>query len=387
MSKAKLIYLVKHNAFIKNSYVILGSLFFKFLGLFIKIDPNLVLIVPNTGSTFSGSPKDIYDYMQSHDVYRDYNCVWAFNDPQKMAEQYNLRTVKFDSLSYFLTSLKAKYWITDINVERGLHYKKKETIFLNTWHGVALKKIGNDDPKSARYDYSDLDFLCVSGNYDKKVFSSALNAPESSFLECGMPRNDRLFKTTEKEKQELRQQMDIPNDKKVIIYVPTWRDSTDNGKSFGLKIQADFEKWERELSNDYVLLFRAHSRTTSLMNLEFNEFIRDYSTYPDLNDMMIVADVLITDYSSVVFDYAILGKPFICFGYDYEAYLQERGCYFDPEEEYPGGVLRTEDQVIDKLLNMDITKESQNTLFLKERFMNYTHGNATQTCVEKLFDR
>lgn len=386
ISKNRIIYIIKHNHIIKACYVFLGSLFFKILGIFISIDNNVVLFVPNTGQTYSGSPRDIYEYMLTNEKYKDFNCIWAFNNPEKMANQFELNVVKFDSFSYFITCLKAKYWIADINVERGLHFKKKGTIFLNTWHGVAMKKIGNDDSKSARYDYSNLDFLCVSGEYDKNVFSSALNAPQSSFLECGMPRNDRLFKVTEDEVIELRKRLSIPNDKKVIVYVPTWRDSHDNGKTFGLNIQADFEKWQNVLQHEYVLLFRAHSRTTNLSKIEFNDFIRDYSNYSDLNDLLIVADILITDYSSVVFDYSILEKPFICFGYDYDLYIKERGFYFDPEEVFPNGVLKSEFEVLKKIDELNFHEECKKTKIIKEKFMDLSFGDATKVCVEKVFE-
>lgn len=382
--KQRLIYFVKHSPLIKAIYVGLGSLLLRFLGLFVPIQQNLVLIVPNTGRDFSGSPKDIFDYMKIKEDYKNFSFVIALNTPEEVVIN-GAQLVKFDSFKYFMTSLKAKYWITDINVERGLHYKKRGTKFLNTWHGVALKKIGNDDPKSARYNYKDVDYLCVSGAYDKKVYKSALNAQEKSFLEVGMPRNDRLFAATPKEKNALRHTLNIPEGKKVLLYVPTWRDSQDRGKSYALDVQADFTYWQEKLGKDYVLLFRAHSRTTKLMNLEFNDFLRDYSEYPDLNDLLIVADVLITDYSSVVCDYAILEKPAICFGYDYEAYQEERGFYIDLDEVFPNGIYKDQNQVIEYLETMSYNDECQKTRAIKQKFMEYSQGKATQLCVEALF--
>lgn len=386
-SKAQFVYLVKHNAFVKYLYVRLGSMILSTLGKFVKTDPNLVLFVPNTGASFSGSPRVIYEYIKTEENYSHLKCIWAFNEPEKVSKEFELHVVKLDSISYFLYSLRAKYWVADINIERGLHYKKKDTIYLNTWHGVALKKIGNDDPKSAKYDFSNLNFLCISGSHDKKVFKSALKACESSFLECGMPRNDRLFNVTSVERQMLRKKLGIPSDKKVIAYIPTWRDSTDKGKTFSLKIRADFQKWESELSEKYILIFRAHQRTNQLMDLKFTNFLRNYSDYNDLNDILIVADVLITDYSSVVFDYSILEKPFICFAYDYEDYLDERGFYFDPEKVYPQGIIKNEDDVLFRLKNLDIRLESQKTADLKRQFMSYSSGDATRVCVEKLFGK
>ena len=382
--RSVLIYEIKHNNVLKKVYTFIGSTALRFLGIFIRTDENLVLFVGNIGKSFSGSPYEIYHYMQGNDKYRKYKCIWAFNNPEDF-KKYRLNTVKFDTLAYFASALKAKYWITDVNAERSLKFKKKETKYLNTWHGVALKKIGNDDKSSGRYDYSNIDYLCVSGEHDKRVYTSALNAKPSCLLECGMPRNDRLFFTTESERTELRKKLNIPEGKKVILYAPTWRDSVNAGVSYDLNIPVDFKKWEKLLAYDYVLFIRAHDRTTKLMKIDFNSFVKDYSRYEPLDDLLIVTDVLITDYSSIVFDYSILEKPFICFGYDFEQYCRERGTYFDPEKVYPNGVLKTEEEVLDALAHINWKKECENTRILKKKFMEYSHGKATETCVKSLF--
>jgi CDP-glycerol glycerophosphotransferase len=369
---------------LKKIYILLGSVGLNILGWFIKTDDKLVLFVANIGKNFSGSPYEIFKYMQQCEAYKEFNCVWAFNDPNKF-EEYNLNMIRFDSLKYFITALKAKYWITDVNIERSLNFKKKNTIYLNTWHGVALKKIGNDDKNSGRYDYSNVDFLCVSSEYDKKVYTSALNANSNAFLECGMPRNDALFGIGEDDIIFAKETLGIPKDKKVILYAPTWRDSINNGKSFDFDVPLDFRKWEKVLGNEYVVLFRAHDRTTKLLHIEFNDFVRDFSHYEPLNDLLIASDILITDYSSIVFDYSILEKPFFCFGYDYEQYCSERGIYFDAEQVYPHGVFRDENSLLQTIINIEWETECRNTKKINDRFMAYSHGNATQQCVEALF--
>lgn len=386
MSKAKISYYIKHSSALKAIYVGCGSLLLRFVGLFVKQDSNLILFVSNIGKSFSGSPYALYEYICAHSEYSQYHCIWAFNEPKKYSE-HNLDTVRFDSIEYFITALKAKYWITDVNIERSLKFKKNSTVYLNTWHGVALKKIGNDDKNSGRYDYSNLDYLCVSGEHDKRVYTSALKASKNCFLECGMPRNDELFLANAEKKQRIRKKLGIPDGKKVILYAPTWRDSINNGVSFDLKIPVNFKRWEEELGEEYILFFRAHDRTTRVMDIEFNEFIQNYSNYEPLTDLLIVCDVLITDYSSIVFDYSILEKPFICFGYDYDRYCQERGVYFDARKEYPQGVLLDENEVLHRIHSLDIDKECEKTRIIREKFMEYSKGNATALCIRKLFEK
>ena len=101
------------------------------------------------------------------------------------------------------------------------------------------------------------------------------------------------------------------------------------------------------------MLLRTHPYTTRLMNVQFNDFVLNYTDYPEVNDLLIVADVLISDYSSINLDFCIMGKPMICFGYDYDEYNKSRGFYYDLEEEMPNGVMRTENEVLNHLKTLD----------------------------------
>jgi CDP-glycerol glycerophosphotransferase len=172
-----------------------------------------------------------------------------------------------------------------------------------------------------------------------------------------------------------------------MLYAPTWRDSTNKGKSYDLNVPIDLKKWEQQLGDRYVLLFRAHDRTTAVMNIQYNNFVRNYCDYADINDLYIAADLLITDYSSVIFDYSILGKPLFCFAYDYEDYKKERGMYFNPEEVYPGGVIRTEDALLARIQQTKLGKDQPEILAFNQKFMEYGKGEATRTCVERLFEK
>lgn len=379
--KQRLVYILKHNLFIQKLYKVCMSAFFKVLGLFIPLDSQQVLFVSFMGSKFNDSPKAIYDYMQRHPDYSKYHCVWAFEHPEDFPE---LDTVKIDTPKYFLTALKAKYWVTNTNIERGLTFKKKSQVYLNTWHGIALKKIGNDCPGRKDYNFKTLDYLCVSGEYDEKVFRFAFRAEEESYLRCGMPRNDRLWNAGEADRAAAREKLQIPNGKKVILYAPTWRDSVDGGKSYAIKPPIDFALWKEKLGDEYVLLFRAHHITTKVLNVQFDDFIRDASNYPDVNELMIAADLLITDYSAIAFDYSILCKPIFCFAYDYETYLAERGTYFDIDEKYPNPSCRDEKELLTRIAEMDYAHECDNTRKFRDTFVQY-HNDATVACVEKLF--
>ena len=381
--KQRIVYLLKHSVLIQKIYKITMSAVFRFLGIFVVTDEKLILFSSFMGSNFNDSPKVIYEYIKSHEEFSGYECVWAFEHPEKFS---CLKTVKIDTLKYFLTALKAKYWVTNTNIERGLSFKKKKTVYLNTWHGIALKKIGNDCPGRKDYNFNSLDFLCVSGRYDEEVFRTAFSAKESSYLRCGMPRNDRLWKADDSERLAMREKLGIRGDKKVILYAPTWRDSVDGGKSYAIKLPIDFDRWKKELGEDYVVFFRAHHITTKVLDVQFDEFIRDASDYPDVNDLMIASDLLITDYSAIAFDFSILCRPILCYAYDYDTYLAERGTYFDMNEKYPNKSIKTEDELLSRISALDVETEAEKTKAFRDNFIEYKTDSA-RTCVEALLGK
>ena len=358
------------------------SLVFRVWGLFIPVDDHLVIFVSFMGVGFNDSPKAIYDYLINHPEYKDYRFIWAFEHPEKHSE---INTVKIDTFEYFKTALKAKYWITNTNIERGLKFKKKNQVYLNTWHGIALKHIGNDCPGRKDFNFKNVDHLVVSGNYDEKVWESAFNADPASYLKCGMPRNEELWLATEEQKQVMRGKLAIPADKKVILYAPTWRDSTDGGKSYEIKPPVHFDLWKKELGDEYVVLFRAHHQTTKVLGVKYDEFVRDASDYPAVNDLMIASDMLITDYSAIAFDYSVLCKPLFCYAYDYDSYLSERGTYFDIDEKYPNKSCRTEEELLSRIKNIDYDIECSNTRRFRDEFIQYGVG-ATEACVKAEFE-
>ena len=380
--RQRLIYILKHNSFIQAVYRVVMSFVFRVLGLFIPIDDHLVIFVSFMGMGFNDSPKAIYDYLNSHSEYKDYRFVWAFEHPDKYPD---LNTVKIDSFAYFRTALKAKYWVTNTNIERGLKFKKKKQVYLNTWHGIALKHIGNDCPGRKDFNFKNIDHLVVSGDYDEKVWKSAFNADPDSYLKCGMPRNDELWLSTEEQKQEIRKKLSIPSDKKVILYAPTWRDSTDGGKSYAIKPPIHFDVWKKELGDEYIVLFRAHHQTTKVLGVVYDDFVRDASDYPAVNDLMIAADLLITDYSAIAFDFSVLCKPIFCYAYDYDSYLADRGTYFDIDEKYPNKSCRTEEELLSRIKDINYEAECSNTKRFRDDFIRYGVG-ATEACVKSLFD-
>ncbi|MDO4547349.1 MAG: CDP-glycerol glycerophosphotransferase family protein [Clostridia bacterium] len=380
--RSRIDYVLKHNPLAQAAYVNAVSLAMRVFGAFVKTDDKLILFSAH-GRGYNDSPRAIYEAMKKDSRFDGYKFVWAVENPKK-ANIPGCAVIAPDTPGYFMTSLKAGYWITCVNIERGLRYKKKDTRYLNTWHGIPLKTIGNAANGRKDYDFSHIDFFCCSCEYDKAIYQRDFGVKPQSLIESGLPRNDALYRADGNKVKAVRDKLSIPDGKKAILYAPTWRDSTDGGMSFTLKPPIDLELWREKLADDYVLLVRAHAYTDALDVKGGDGFVRDVSDYPDVNELMIASDILITDYSSIAFDYAILLRPIICFGYDYEEYKKSRGLYLDLDDVMPSGVVRDERTLLARIENMDYVAEAQKTRGFKDAFLQYG-SDATRICINALF--
>lgn len=383
--RARLDYILKHNYLIYRIFNLCVSSVLKIIGIFISTDKKMV-IFSGQARKYNDSSRSLYEYMLAHpEKYGQYQCVWALEDPEHVDIPGNPIKIKADTMEYFKMTLRAKYWITCVNIERSLHYKKKGCRYLNTWHGTPFKHIGNDAGGRKDFDFGSVDYFCYASEYEKEIYKRAFRTRDESMIPTGLPRNDELYRVTPQEIKNIKERLGLPLDKKIILYAPTWRDSTDNGKTYAIKPPIDAKRWEKELKDGYIVLFRMHTYTNKLLGLEFNDTLRDYSAYPNVNDLFKVADILISDYSASMADYAILERPVLCFTYDYEQYREERGLYVDYATDMPSGILRTEDDVLNYIMMMDYEAECEKTRVMIKEKLIHLGGNATELCLEKLF--
>ncbi len=381
----KLDYLIKHNKIIQNIYVFTFSFIFKVLGLFFKVDSKQIMFQSLIGRTYGDSPKVIYDELKRNEKFKDYHFVWAFKNPEKF-KNLDCKIVKLDSLSYFIQLFKSKYWISNVGIERGLKFKKKSQIYINTWHGIPIKKIGNSQSNRSDYDYSDVDLMLSSCEYEKKIFINDFNVKPQNIILSGMPRNDRLYSAKTENVEMLKDKLGLPQNKKIILYAPTWRESVDGGKEYKIAPPIDIEKWKKRLGNDYILLFRMHHLVTKQLDIKFDDFVHDFSEYNDVNDLMIISDILISDYSALIFDYSILEKPIISFAFDYDDYKKRRGVYIELNDILPGSIVEIEDDLLDFILSEKIEVAKNNAIKIKKEFMPL-NGISTAMCLNYIQER
>ncbi len=373
----KIAWLIKHVPFIQWLYQKTMSFTFRIMGLFIPMDDKLVLLSSYGGDQFSDSPKVLFEAMKADSRFTDFHYIWAFGDPAKY-DVSGADKVRIDTLPYFKSALRAKIWITNVNIERGLHFKKRLQIYLNTWHGTGPKKGGNAVKGRKDYDFSYVDIVCVDGKYARDEMVNWFNAKDENLLYSGRPREDELLTFDESTTKYVCEKLNIPEGKKVLLYMPTWRE-------YG-NIELNTELWETQLSDEYVMLVRAHHFAKKGIPISNKQFWTDVSAYPNVNELYWIADVLISDYSSAFFDFGLLGKPMVCFGYDYEKYEAGNGFLMDLKNEFPSGIKRTEQEVIAFIRSMDYKVESIRCKAYVDGYVKHP-GSATQMCIDRIYEK
>ena len=378
--KQRLTNFLKYNRIAYGIYFAVMGFCINVLKLFVKTDDKLILFNSYAGRKFDDSPKAIYEVMRKDKRFSGYKLVWAFHQPDKYEATTKIKT---DGLKYFTTALKARVWVTNSSVERGLNFTGKNTFYFNTWHGTPMKKMGSDiDSSNTSFGSkgeNHFDIMMSQGRFETEIFSRAFKIPEERFLESGLPRNDILANYTEDYRKNIRAKLGISDDKMVILYAPTFREyEKDENNGVVMAPPLSLDKWKENLS-DSVLLMRAHYEVSKVMNIQENESVRNMTSYSDINDLYIAADVLISDYSSVFFDYSITGKPMLHFTYDYDKYSSKRGMYFDIREYIDGAT--TEDELIEMIKSLDYEKASERTVAFRDRFINF-YGHAADAAVD-----
>ena len=388
--KSRIKAFVKRNKLIYSMYFYIGSFLLRLLGLFIKTDPNLILFISYGGQKYDDSPRVVYEYIRKHPVSSDHKYVWAFIEPDKFPQVEN--RVKVDTLHYFVTAMRAGIWITNSSASRGLNFRKKSTQNMLFTHGLTgIKKIGCDIQKSEKAFkigfHEQFDAIFVEGKKEIPLLAHAWQMDPAVFHTTGLPRNDDLATVTQKEINSIKDRFGIPQSKRVILYAPTFREFSraEDGRN-ALGIPIDFSKWAAALGQEYVLLVTAHYEVAKLLNeLPKNDFVINAFQYPVLNDLIKVSDILISDYSSIIFDYSIMDRPIFCYGYDYDSYAIERGLYTDLDKLFSKGVLRTEDMLLDAIVHIDYDAECAYTKrHIKEAYIA-SYGNAAQKAVSIIF--
>lgn len=342
---------------------------------------------------YSGQPKYIYEKMLELGLDEKYDFVWAYNKESKIPG--NPVIIKRRSEHYFDMLRASSYWIT--NISFPILKPNQDIIHIHTTHGTPYKRMGTDIEStdknvtkgSISREVGTWNYLLSPSDYAKKIFKRSFEY-DGPIINKGYPANDIFYEDTSIKEQEIKNKLNIDSDKKIILYCPTFRDyEVDDNNRKKYTHLLDLEKICDNLGNDYIILMRLHYSILKQLDLSerVKNIIIDLSNYDDIAELYLISDILITDYSSVFFDFAHSKKPILFYVPDIKKYSSLRGLYSEVKENLPGPEIYDEDELIQCIKNItDVKKEYANKYdkFYK-KFCGLGHGNASEEVINIIF--
>ena len=425
-----------------NAY---GLLHYRLTTFWLGTDDHTVLFASFDGRAYSDSPRAIFEHMVRSREFEGCTLVWGVRKAKvaklrktvrKLREEVypeiaGIPSEKLDAESlpgpkivvvgyngkqwrrYLAT---AKYWVLNFKVPDYLR-PKRDQVFLQTWHGTPLKRLGYDlehfdnvlntrEGMQRRYglETEKFSWFVSPSPFATEKFKSAWRMEEHGkdgiILQTGYPRNDILTTHTPSDVDRIKARIFghfyLPYEQKVkrptiVLYAPTYRsDHHESGKGYTYDDELDFERLRAEFGDDVIVLFRTHWLIAGRFDFErYAGFVYNVSGYDDMSDLYLISDVLITDYSSSMFDFSILKRPMIFYMYDLEHYRDEsNGFYFDPEEVLPGPIVRTEDELVGALHDVVEGRFAYDERYerFNERFNSLEDGHASERVVNAVLD-
>ncbi|MBH1940371.1 bifunctional glycosyltransferase family 2 protein/CDP-glycerol:glycerophosphate glycerophosphotransferase [Mobilitalea sibirica] len=374
---------------------------FLYVHYFIKkpLKDNWVIFESFFGKSYSDSPKYVYEYLAKN-YPGQYKFIWVINK-RNTKIPYKHKKIKRFGIRYSYYLARCKYFV--FNGRQPEWVKKRPgSVFLQTWHGTPLKKLVFDieDVSSATPKYKQQvykqsrawDYLIAPNAFCSETFRRCFMF-EKKMLETGYPRNDILHSPDKNLLAgKIRKKLSIPKGKKVILYAPTWRDDEFYAKGkYKFELHLNLDLLKQELGEDYVILIRTHYFIADSLDVSaLKGFAYNVSKYDDISELYLISDILITDYSSVFFDYAGLKRPMLFFTYDLDKYRDVlRGFYIDIEREVPGPLLFTSEDVINAIHHIDEIQDRYHDRYEKfyQRFCAWEDGHASEKVVKSVFGK
>jgi CDP-glycerol glycerophosphotransferase len=358
-----------------------------------KIDNNLIFFESFKGQSYSHNPKYIYEKMLELGYASKYTFVWSYEGDLKIPG--NPVIVNRDEDTYYKYLATSKFWIN--NISFPVKEKREDIIFLQTTHGTPLKRMGIDiENASSKIVTGNItreaekwDYLIAPNKYSHDIFLRAFMY-EKTILNTGYPANDIFYADVlESKKSQIKSDLGLDENKQIILYAPTFRDlEVDNEGNHYFNLEIDLDLLNTNFNDDYIILLRLHYIISNIVTIngDLKDFVLDVSFYDDIHELCLISDILITDYSSVFFDFAHTKKPILFFTPDFMDYESTRGLYLDIRKDLPGPLLFDMQDLINGIKNIDEIernfKDSYHEFY--KIYCNWGHGNASKKVVNTL---
>lgn len=314
------------NSFLGWLFLAISLLIIKIIQLFIRPNPKSVMFMSYGGRQISDSPNEVYLNMIKDSDFDDWDLRWALNNPKLFKQLENKNKINSNNPFYFYFLLKSKYWITNSSVDRLIPFSHPRNVYIQFWHGMPMKTLGADEHELSGvvkwwYNHVQFDYHFVYGNFDhdhmKHVFKNSAN-----IINDGLLRKSILNRRSKIGIKNLSHEIGIEGNKPVMLYVPSFRGYKTHNSPFLS------DEFLTDLAKNYTIIYRGHYYNESE---KFSLNIKSFAN-KSLYKLMLVSDFMVTDYSSVIFDYLPLRRPIFLIQSDINEYSKRRGLYLKGED-------------------------------------------------------
>lgn len=359
----------------------------------LPIKNNKIFLFSYYGSQYGCNPKYITEYILNNYPKDQFDIVWAFSNPKDKENLSGIRKVKVMSLKYFYELCTSKVVITNFRTT-GLYIKRKGQYYIQTWHSsLRLKQIEKDAGYSLPAQYIEMaqkdslkcDLLLSGCEYSTNIFKRAFWY-KGKIFEHGTPRNDVFFQDNTPIRKKVFQNLGIESEKKIVLYAPTFRKNKDL-EVFNINYKDVIDKLKSRFNDEWIFLVKLHPHLISKSGqLKNGNQVFDVTSYDDIQELLSITDILITDYSSLMFDYSITERPCFLYVPDLNEYIKnDRGLYFDIKE-LPFISAKNNQELLDQIEHFD-GKEYRIKLvrFLKS-VGSFENGTASEKLLKQIED-
>lgn len=335
---------------------------------FFPIDPQKILISNFWGKGLGDSPKVIA--LALLDEVPNYKIYWVVKNKKDCHFPEGIMPVQYLSLKYFFHLATAKVWIDNVR-KNAYVIKKTGQYYIQLWHGdPMLKKIEKDAENSlepfyvewAKHDSTLIDLIISNSDFGTEFFKRGFWY-NGDIYKAGTPRLDILKNASLERITEIYSKLNVKQSKKILLYAPTFR-SDHNIECYAMDYKKLHSELVKKMGGEWVILVRLHPNMTNseiaALNISYSDWLINASHYDDMYELLCVCEVLITDYSSTLFEAACVQKPVFLYATDYSEYLQDRGFYFDYEK-LPFPIAKNFDELLVRIDQFDLHAYIKNT--------------------------
>ena len=364
-----------------------------FLALFyfLPVHDGRILLSSYVGEQYSGNVRRMSEYLLAH-YGEEVELIWEFRHPEKFRDIPGIKTVRYYSPAWFYYALTSSVFLTNMGLTR-IYPKRKEQLAMNTWHGGgAYKRIGLDrfqlsqaERRSRLQAVDRIDICLSSSDYFSHFALREDKGYTGEILNCGMPRNDIFFSAEQRQRAAEKVRRALGLSGYVALYAPTFRGEQWRGyqMDFHFPYAAALDALRQRIGGPVTILRRAHLGCK--MADSAPEEVVDVSAYPDMQELLCAVDMLVTDYSSCMWDYALLGRPCLLYVTDLAEYERERGIC-TPVEQWPGIACRSDEELLDAIRTLDERSCAEKAREHLRTFGSYETGTATKQACERVME-